>query len=497
MRGGPGGPGRVFLEALRLDLEALDDVRRRADAALLLDVGGFILFGGDETVAARLVEELRGHVTRRLWIAADLERGAGQQFAGLTTLPPSAGLAAHPEAVNAVREAGRCTGREARAVGVNLVLAPVLDLDIQAWNPIVGTRSFGPDPERVSELGTGWIAACQAEGVAACAKHFPGHGRTTSDSHAELPVVGATREELAGDVYPFRAVAGDVAAMLTAHVSYPAMGGDRPATLEPAILSGLLREELCFEGLVVTDALNMGAVQKSFVGMRGSPDPAVAALRAGCDLLLYPSDLGAAVEAVERAADASEEITRRLDEALARSDRVAERFSGARARRRATASVLAADAAAALALAVECVQEVGPVPTWLSPREPVSVTAIWDDREEPYRQPLGTAFRSELTAAGWRVTLPTPAPSPATASILLVASTPQAWKGTAWLTGTGRAAVEGALSRERTYPVILGHRRLLESFGLPGACAWGTEPQMERAAARKLHELVRRRGATA
>ncbi len=474
--------GRIFLEALRLDLEPLDAVRRRAHGALGLDVGGFLFFGAEAESAARLVEELREAADRPLWMAADLERGAGQHFQGLTVLPPPAGLASHPQAATVVTEAARWTAREALDLGLNLALAPVLDLDVEVRNPIVGTRSFGPDPQRVATLGAAWIGACQAEGVAACAKHFPGHGRTTVDSHAELPVVPAERAQLEEDLLPFRAVAGQVACVMTAHVAYPALGNGGPATLNQAILQRLLRDELGFAGLVLTDALNMSGVRG-----RGAPeeasDPAVAALASGCDLLLYPPDLPAAIQAVEAAAAESAAVAERLEEAKALSDQLRERFGR-------PADTPFEPSLAPEAIAVGCTTAIGgDPPGWLSAGAPVTVAAIWDDREEPARGPFGEIFRSELRSAGW--TLAPPGSAEGMPMIVLIASTPQAWKGTAYLTPTGRAVVEGALAHEPTFPIVFGHRRLLEELDRPGLCAWGNEPLMERAAARRLDELVR------
>ena len=476
--------GRLFLEALRLDFDSLDDLRRRIDAALRLDVGGFIFFGAEAEVAGLLAGEILAAADRPLWLAADLERGAGQHLRGLTTFPPPGALAHHPDAEAAVRVAARSTAREARGLGLNLALAPVLDLDVEARNPIVGTRSFGSDPARVTALGQVWIEACQAEGVAACAKHFPGHGRTAADSHAELPVVEASRETLVADLSPFRAVSGDVACVMSAHVAYPALGGDGPATLEPAILKDLLRGEMGFEGLVLTDALNMSGVREQAEAVA----PEVAALSAGCDLLLYPPALAEAIAAVEKAADASEAVATRLTESLERGERTLARFPAPEVRgveARGDTAETAAEISAA------CVATVGgKVPEWLSPSEPVRVATIWDDREEPARVPFGVLFREGLKALGWSVLAPGPV-DPGVPIIVLVASTPQAWKGTAELTLTARAAVEGILAGDRAYPVVFGHPRLLEDLRHPGLCAWATEPGMEPAAAQQLDALAR------
>ena len=476
--------GRLFLEALRLDFDSIDDLRRRIDAALRLDVGGFIFFGADADAAGLLAGEILAAADRPLWLAADLERGAGQHLRGLTTFPPPGALAHHPAALEAVRIAARSTALEASALGLNLALAPVLDLDVEAKNPIVGTRSFGPDPARVASLGRAWIEACQAEGVAACAKHFPGHGRTTADSHAELPVVDAARETLEADLAPFRAVAGDVACVMSAHVAYPALGAEGPATLESAILQDLLRREMGFEGLVLTDALNMSGVREQAEALA----PEVAALSAGCDVLLYPPNLAEAIAAVEKAAAASEAVAARVTESLARGGRALDQFP--------TPDGSAVDVpedldGAAIAIATACAAEIGGrVPSWLDPSQPVRVATIWDDREEPSRPPFGLLFREALKARGWNVLPQGPAAGEAP-TLVLVASTPQAWKGTAELTLTARAALEGILAGGRAYPVVFGHPRLLAGLETAGLCAWATEPAMEPAAAWRLDELAR------
>ncbi|MEN8144034.1 MAG: glycoside hydrolase family 3 N-terminal domain-containing protein [Gemmatimonadota bacterium] len=512
-------PGRVFLEALRLDQDPLESVRSRAFKALEHGVGGFVLFGGEAESVARLTADLRAEAGRPLWFAADLERGAGQQFEGLPTLPPPAALARHPAPEQAVRLAAGQTARDARSVGINWALAPVLDLDIEPANPIVGTRSFGSDPELVARLGAAWIEACQAGGVAACAKHFPGHGRTTGDSHSELPSVDSPREELEDDLVPFRAVASEVATVMSAHVAYPGLGSSGPATLSPAILGALLRSELGFEGLVVSDALNMA-------GFSGA-SPA-AALLAGCDLLLYPADLETAVRGLGAAARRAEPVARRLEDAAARSSRQLARFSGLGPDSQA-APQTDHDAAPPVRafspdldrLALECVAEVGaPERQILNPGLPLEVCAVWDDREEPRRPAWGAEFRAALTEAGWTVRGPEADtdlgaegrafdPAEPTQRVVLVAATPQAWKGRPGLsddaaaevgrlldTGVAASAADAADGAEGspTYPIMFGHMRTLESIvapGAPGACAWSSELSAERAAALWLDQRVR------
>jgi beta-glucosidase-like glycosyl hydrolase len=276
---------------------------------------------------------------------------------------------------------------------------------------------------------------------------------------------------------------------MSAHVAYPAIGAKGAATLEETILVDLLRREMGFEGLVLTDALNMSGVRDG----AASDSPEVRALEAGCDLLLYPPDLAAGIAACEAAAATSERVAARLGESLDRGARMLERFPGRDRGEAGEASGAGAAAAAASAaeMAAACVLPVsGAVPAWLSPGAPVRVSTVWDDREEPSRLPFGEPFRAALASVGWQL-LPPGAADPDVPTILLVASTPQAWKGTASLTPVGRAAVDGILEGDKVYPILFGHPRLFGELGASGLCAWATEPAMEVAAARRLDELAR------
>ena len=283
--------------------------------ALALGVGGFIIFGG----TARAVTELTGEIARRagrpLLLAADLERGAGQQFAGLTEFPPPGALARL--GLDAVRDAAATTAREARGAGLNWVFAPVADLDIEPENPIVQTRSFGSDPGAVAAAVAAWVTASQANGALACAKHYPGHGRATQDSHAGVPSLAGSRDQLLGqDGQPFEAaIHAGVAAVMTAHVASPALDATgTAATFSVPVLSHL-RDALRFDGLIVTDAMIMEGAQ------RGGEGPAVDALRAGCDLLLYPPDPAVVVQAVSAALGRGALSEPGLARSLARRDR--------------------------------------------------------------------------------------------------------------------------------------------------------------------------------
>ncbi len=237
---------------------------------------------------------------------------------GLTEFPPPAALAALEDAA-VVRWAATVTAQEARAVGINWVFAPVADLDVLPENPIVQTRSFGGDPDKVASYVRSWIEGCQDAGALACAKHYPGHGRTTVDSHIDLPVVDASAETLRDtDLLPFGvAVASGVASIMTGHVAYPALDpSGLPATLSKPLLDEL-RTGLGFDGLVVTDALIMdGALQ----GRRES-DAAVEAVSAGVDLLLYPNDSRRVRDALDQALASGALPRERLVNSLTRYER--------------------------------------------------------------------------------------------------------------------------------------------------------------------------------
>lgn len=491
---------RLFLEALRVDIEGAEGAAERGRRALEAGVGGFIVFGGTMPEVAALTGELREAAGRPLWFAADLERGAGQQFDGAATLPPPAGLAAHPDPGRAVRQAARVTAAQAREVGVNWVFAPVLDLDVEPENPIVGTRSFGPDPERVARLGRAWIEACQEGGVAACGKHFPGHGRTTEDSHLAFPVVEDGRETLEEDLLPFRRAADLVVGMMTAHVGYPALGGEGPATVEPGVLRGLLRKELGFEGLVITDAL----VMEGFgAGGSGATEgwQAVRALRAGCDLLLYPGDLEQTARTVRQAAHQDPELAESVVTALERSERALERFgvapTGASGDGRGEGAALDA-AAIAAELARESIRPAGSGPAGVLERgRPVHLYALSDDAGSLGGGRFGSYLEQELRDAGWEVLREAPPADGEAASggqaIVALEATPRAWKGRADLSDAARAAVRSAIrGADASYLIVFGHPRILSALDAIGACAWSSEPAMERAAAAWLDERVPR-----
>jgi beta-glucosidase len=268
---------------------------------LAAGVGGVILLGGSAAELRLRTHQLRAWAGADLLLCADVEEGVGQRFEGASWLVPPLALGRiHGEdaaaALTLAERYGRCTGREAAALGLNWVLGPVCDVNNNPANPVINVRAWGEDPASAGALAAAFLQGAQAEGVLCCAKHFPGHGDTTADSHLELPVLPHSRERLeAIELPPFRqAIAAGVAAVMTAHLQLPALDADRPATLSAPVLTDLLRRDLGFGGLVVTDALVMEAI----AGRHGAGEAAVLALAAGADLVLMPEDADTAIEAI-------------------------------------------------------------------------------------------------------------------------------------------------------------------------------------------------------
>ncbi len=224
-----------------------------------------------------------------LLIGADQEGGTLQALAGTTLFPGNLALGAARSAELA-RRTGQAIGRELAALGVNVDYAPVCDVAQNANNPVVGTRSFGEDPAIVAELGAAMVRGLQSAGVAATPKHFPGHGDTAHDTHYGTPVLAYDAQRFeAVQLRPFRAaVEAGARLMMTAHVAVPALSGglELPATLSPAIVRGLLRRDLGFQGVVITDAMDMKAIHQG----AGLIIDAIAAAAAGVDMLLLQSD---------------------------------------------------------------------------------------------------------------------------------------------------------------------------------------------------------------
>jgi beta-N-acetylhexosaminidase len=288
-------------------------------------IGGVILFERNcrsPAQVAELIEDLQEIARSKglgipLIIAIDQEHGPVTRIkAGITPFP-SAGEMGRTGDADLMRRAARINGRELAALGITMNLAPVADLILHPKNRVIGQRSFGADPNLVREMVAATIEGLQGEGVAACAKHFPGHGATATDSHEALPTIERSREELEGaELIPFQsAMQATVAACMTGHLLCPALDPELPATLSASIIQGLLRDGLGFEGALISDDLLMGALnQWGSVEERG-----VKALKAGVDcLLIGKGSVQGLLDALKQGLETGEIPQERGEEALSR-----------------------------------------------------------------------------------------------------------------------------------------------------------------------------------
>jgi len=298
-------------------------------------LGGVILFARNvvdpEQVAEISFEASQLVPDLPVWVSVDQEGGRVARLkAPFTTWPPMITLGRSGDTSLAVRFA-RALAQELKAVGVTLDYAPVLDILTNPKNPAIGDRALGEHAHDVARLGAAVIRTFQAEGLAACGKHFPGHGDTTTDSHFELPLVEHPPDRLRHvEFQPFRAaVEAGVATMMCAHVLVPAFDEDRPASLSKRIVAGLLRDELHYDGVILTDDLDM----KAITGHHAVPAAAVMAVEAGCDGVLICSGdhdtHAAAIEALVHAVEEDRLRLARVEDALRRQRRAKERFLAA------------------------------------------------------------------------------------------------------------------------------------------------------------------------
>jgi beta-N-acetylhexosaminidase len=302
-------------------------------AAFLKDYkpGGVILFSRNlESIEqiVQLTNDLQQcNPKSPLLISIDQEGGRVSRLPkGFTIFPPCE-VIGQCHSGELAYAAASTIAKELKTVGINMNMAPVLDVNSNPDNPVIGDRAFSSSADTVGEMGLVTAAGLQDAKVVACGKHFPGHGDTNADSHKELPVVDAPRERLeAVEFPPFRrAAAAGIATMMTAHVLYRALDDQLPATLSPVIITRLLREQMGYDGVVLTDDLEMHAIVDHY----GPGDAAVRAVLAGCDVLLICKERDrevAAFEAVEKAVASGTIDMERLDQSVARIQRVKQRY---------------------------------------------------------------------------------------------------------------------------------------------------------------------------
>jgi len=324
--------GQMFMvrvQAQFLDLRNPDYLRLREQIAkyhlgsvmITVPARGPFLYKTEPYEVAMLLNQLQRESRLPLIVAADFERGLSMRLNGATIFPHAMAFGAAGKAELA-EQFGKIVAREARAVGVEWNFFPVADVNSNPANPIINTRSFGEDPEQVAALEVAYIRGARQEGMLTTAKHFPGHGDTGTDSHLGLAAVNRTRVQLdQSDLLPFRsAISAGVDSIMVAHVTAPALEPDtgKVATTSEAIINGLLKQELGFKGLVVTDAMEMGGLTRLYPqgGPAASAQAAVDAVKAGNDMLLLPSDLEGAYHGLLSAVRSRKVSEARIDESV-------------------------------------------------------------------------------------------------------------------------------------------------------------------------------------
>lgn len=446
-------------------------------------VGGVIWFQTTTAEAARTNAELQSLAEIPLLISADLEAGMGMRFTDATWWPPAMASAATGDPSFA-EEQGRATAREALRIGVNHILAPVADVNVNPENPVINIRSFGEDPHEVARYVAAFVRGVQSEGCLATAKHFPGHGDTHVDSHRALPVLDVTRERLERvELVPFRAaIEAGVASVMIGHLAVPSLdatpvpvlaafenvygtardevthGGTMPATLSKPVID-LLRHELGFDGLVMTDAMDMGGLAAHF----DPGEAAVRALEAGNDQVLFSPDTDAAIAAVREAVRSGRLSEARIDESVARV---------MRAKRGVKEGGLIAR----------------PLPGELAQR---SITLVRDTHNLlPLRATRIAAIAVSPHGDSLDVALhdlqPTATPDDAEVLVLLLALRPKS--------GAGRIFVPEDIQRlarehaRKTIAIAFGSPYVLRELGDVSTfvCAWGVQPLLQAAAIRAI-----------
>jgi len=275
------------------DLPYRETIYRQIDAGIV----GIGVFLGDLETTARMISDIRERAGRRLLVAADYEFGLPMRLDGGVAIPRAMALG-HTTA-DITRHMARLVAEEARALGVDWNFAPVCDINSNPQNPIVNTRAFGESPDVVSEHVVAWIEGSRQGGVISSAKHAPGHGDTTTDSHIDVPVIGAS-EQVAWEreFLPFlAAIQADVDSIMVGHLLVPFLDPTNPASCSSAVISTLIRGKWGYQGVVITDAMDMGAITQRY----DSATATLMAIRAGVDIVLMPSNTDEAINALAHA----------------------------------------------------------------------------------------------------------------------------------------------------------------------------------------------------
>lgn len=281
-----------------------------------LHVGGFTLFRGEANSIAVLTNEAQKLAKIPLFFSADYERGLRMQLRTGTPFTTNMGVAAAGDAQAAFNQ-GKIICEEMRAIGANWLFAPVADINNNPDNPVINIRSFGANPQLVADFIAAEVRGIRSANCLSTLKHFPGHGNTATDSHIGFSVISANRAELdKTELVPFKAgIAAGTDSVMTAHIAVPNVTGDEmPSTLNAKIINDILRKDLKFDGIITTDSMEMGAITKAYP----NGESAVMAIKAGVDVVLFPPDVDAAINAIEAAVKRGDITEARIDESVRR-----------------------------------------------------------------------------------------------------------------------------------------------------------------------------------
>ncbi len=314
-------PEKIVLQLLMPSLvpneyKANEEYRKQCSDLIEMGVGGFCVFQGGMEETAQILAELQAQADIPLLFSADYEHGLPMRLEGGTDFPHAMALGKQGDTALTKRVA-QAIAKEAKGIGIHWNFAPVCDINSNKQNPIINTRAFGEVIGDVIPHSLAYIQGTQEEHILACAKHFPGHGDTATDSHISMPVLHHSREQLASqELVPFlSAIRGEVASVMVAHLAVPSFdSSNTPASLSPILVTDLLRNKMRFNGLIVTDALDMHAITKQY----SSAEATVQAIQAGCDIALIPENPMEAAQALIAAVQNGVLSAQRIQESVAR-----------------------------------------------------------------------------------------------------------------------------------------------------------------------------------
>lgn len=461
----------------RLDGNRLGDEGYFTQVAGLVDagIGGFILFGGKIPETLEAIRRLQERAEIPLLITSDIERGLGQQLTGGTKFPSQWAVAEaidrnNPADVALLHNMLTTVSEECAAAGIHAVFSPVADVNVNPDNPIICTRSFGEEAEKVSWFVKVYVKGLQkglstdhrplttGHRLLACAKHFPGHGDTAVDSHTSLPVINADRERLEKvELPPFRvAIEAGVGMIMIGHLQVPALEPEQiPATFSRRIVTNLLREEMGFRGLIVTDALDMGALK----AICSEGEAAVRCLEAGCDILLHPSEPLKVLEAIVKAVENGRLSLERIEEAYGRVMGIKNQWSVAGGQRPEIGTQQSKDIADKIARkAIKIRKGRG-----LSQSENISCIIIDDDGDGSVAAPFLNIMKDRFP--GFRMVSSASEIKQDETVIIPIFSRVAAWKGSSGLSKASSDKIREAVEKTgRSVLISFGSPYILNSF---------------------------------